>query len=273
MFNNMRTTKPSTWIQNMMKNLQKKDVDEEKKLFNDMRVNVDESMYNYLGDIQKSINNINFNDILNNAKEIIQNDISTNVEHDDTEDSNVDEEKKLFNDIRVNVDESVYNYLGDIQKSINNINFNDILNNEKVIIQNDISTKVEDTKVEDNDAKFYSTQIETEIKWLDQCYELKNELRQKLIPDPVLYYRVDVDNPPTFLPKMGINSVTNKIGENYDIMKDGIKSIKESIHIPTFSNIMNFKTDETGCDIIFSESNNFNDEKITKILNKGTAIK
>jgi hypothetical protein len=222
----MRTTKASTWIQNMMKNLQKKDVDEEKKLFNDIRVNVDESMYNYLGDIQKSINNINFNDILNNAKEIIQNDISTNVEHGDTEDTNVED------------------------------------------------NKVEDTKVEDDDAKFYSTQIETEIKWLDQCYELKNELRQKLIPDPVIYYRVDVDNPPTFLPKMGINSVTNKIGENYDIMKDGIKSIKESIQIPTFSNIMNSKTDETDCDIIFSESNNFNDEKNTKILNKGkTAIK
>lgn len=203
MSNNMRTTKASTWIQNMMKNLQKKDIDEEKKLFNDIHVNVDVSMYNYLGDIQKSINNINFIDILTNAKEIIQNDISTDAE--------------------------------------------------------------------DADAKFYSKQIETELKWLDKCYELKNELRQKLIPDPMVYYRVDVDNPPTFLSKIGINPATNNIGENYAIMKDGIKSITgtKSIQMPSLSNIMNSNADETSCDIVFKESNNFDDVKNIKMLSQG----
>ncbi len=223
MSNNMRTTKASTWIQNMMKNLQKKDIDEEKKLFNDIHVNVDVSMYNYLGDIQKSINNINFIDILTNAKEIIQNDISTDAEDADAEDANAED------------------------------------------------ANVVDANAEDADAKFYSKQIETELKWLDKCYELKNELRQKLIPDPMVYYRVDVDNPPTFLSKIGINPATNNIGENYAIMKDGIKSITgtKSIQMPSLSNIMNSNADETSCDIVFKESNNFDDVKNIKILSQG----
>ena len=82
-------------------------------------------------------------------------------------------------------------------------------------------------------------------------------------PDPMIAYRIG--NVPTFLPKIGIGDITNKIGEKYGNMIDGIKGI----NIPPLSNVMPSYVDYDALNIVFTESNDGKMVGEKKILDKG----
>ena len=119
------------------------------------------------------------------------------------------------------------------------------------------------TKLDQEIIDTFNNNIQKSTKWLQYYYDLEKELRRAMKPDPMIAYRIG--NVPTFLPKIGIGDITNKIGEKYGNMIDGIKGI----NIPPLSNVMPSYVDYDALNIVFTESNDGKMVGEKKILDKG----
>ena len=100
-----------------------------------------------------------------------------------------------------------------------------------------------------------------EQKWLQHYYDLEEELRRAMKPDPMIAYRLG--NVPTFLPKIDVGK---------------LKSIVPSINkltsiVPSIDTILNFNKssseNEDKLDIVSTFYNNQENSNADIILDKG----
>ena len=220
------------------------------KSFNSVNTTINDGFYN---DVSKFINELNNKNNINAQLDGIFNDSNK------AKLTKLDQEIiKSFNSVNTTINDGFYN---DVSKFIDELNNKNNINAQLDGIFND-SNKAKLTKLDQEIIDTFTNDIHKSTKWLQYYYDLEKELRRAMKPDPMIAYRLG--NVPTFLPKIGIGDITNKIGEKYGNMIDGIKGI----NIPSLPNVMPSYVDYDALDIVFTESE---DGKMDtkKILDKG----
>ena len=142
---------------------------------------------------------------------------------------------------------NIGDFYDEVKRFIDELNKTNNINTQLDVIFND-SNKAKLTKLDQEIIDTFTNDIRKSTKWLQYYYDLEKELMRAMKPDPMIAYRLG--NVPTFLPKIGIGYITNKIGEKYGNMIDGIKGI----NIPSLPNVMPSYVDYDALDIVFTES-------------------